>query len=75
MDFLGQLFSPTTYGVNGLDIVIFCILVFYAYEGYVLGFVASFLDLVSFVVAFLVALKSYSFLGTVLHKSLKELSK
>lgn len=66
MDFIGQLLSPSTYGINGLDIVIFCILVFYAYEGYILGFVASFLDLVSFILAFLVALKSYAFLGSLL---------
>jgi uncharacterized protein YkwD len=66
MDFLTQVFSPATYGLNGLDVVIFCILIFYAYEGYVLGFVASFLDLLSFVIAFLVALKSYAYLGSVL---------
>lgn len=66
MEFIGELLAPAAYGINGLDIVIFCILIFYAYEGYVLGFVVSLLDLVSFVLAFLIALKSYSFIGSVL---------
>lgn len=64
MDYFFSFLSPATYGLNGLDIVIFCIFVFYAYEGYMLGFIASFFDLLSFVLAFLFALKTYAFFGS-----------
>lgn len=50
-------------GINVLDIVIVFILFFYAYEGYVLGFLTSFLDLISFIFSFIIALKFYSVFG------------
>lgn len=51
---------------NLLDLVILGIVVFYAYEGYVLGFVAACIDLVSFLLSFIIALKGYSVLSPVL---------
>ncbi len=52
--------------LNWLDFVILGIILFYALEGYALGFIDAFLDLVSFVLSFAVGLKAYSFLGTLL---------
>lgn len=46
--------------VNLLDIVILGIVAFYAYEGYALGFVAALIDLASFLLSFILALKWYS---------------
>ena len=50
-------------GINVLDIVIVIVLFFYAFEGYTLGFVAAGLDLASFILSFIVALKFYSAIG------------
>src|SRR3989344_7533632 len=50
-------------GINALDFVIFFILGFYAYEGYLLGFFISGLDLVSFIFSFIIALKFYQSIG------------
>lgn len=46
-------------GFNLLDIIIILIILFYAREGFVLGFTVAFLDLASFVLSFIVALKFY----------------
>ncbi len=46
---------------NFLDIIIVLVVIFYAHEGYNLGFVIAFLDLSSFVLSFIIALKSYGF--------------
>lgn len=50
-------------GINILDLIILVILMFYGYEGYILGFVSSFTDLLSFVLSFIIALKFYSVFG------------
>lgn len=44
---------------NWVDIVIFCAVLFYAFEGYRTGFVASLIELMSFVVSFALGLKLY----------------
>ena len=51
--------NPATYGINLLDIIIVVIFLFYAYEGYKLGFVFAASDLISFVFSFIIALKFY----------------
>lgn len=50
-------------GINLLDVVIVLVLFFYAYEGYLLGFVSASLDLVSFILSFIIALKLYGEVG------------
>lgn len=62
---LFNLFSPLTFGINMLDIIIGGIFIFYAYEGYTLGFALAALDLGSFILSFLIALRFYSDLATV----------
>jgi uncharacterized protein YkwD len=49
--------------VNILDVIIVIVILFYAYEGYALGFVLAFSDLMSFVLAFFLALKSYAYVA------------
>lgn len=51
------------FGTNILDIIILIVLFFYAYEGYLLGFITAFLDLISFILSFIVALKFYASFG------------
>lgn len=63
--FLTTLVSFETFGLNLLDLIIIVIILFYAYEGYKLGFLVAFLDLGSFIVSFLLALSFYSNLGGV----------
>lgn len=50
-------------GINLLDAVIVMVLFFYAYEGYVLGFISASLDLISFILSFIIALKFYNSFG------------
>ncbi len=45
--------------LNFLDLVIVLVVLFYIREGYDLGFTLAFLDLVSFIIAFIAALKFY----------------
>lgn len=52
--------------LNWVDLVILIVLLFYALEGYFTGFIASLLDLVSFVVSFIVGLKYYAVVGAIL---------
>lgn len=73
VSFLQSLFTPLltflgqyTFGLNGLDLVILAIILFYAYEGYSLGFIHAFSDLLSFILSFILALKVYGFIGKVL---------
>lgn len=54
---------PSFLGVNILDIIIIFILFFYAYEGYILGFINASLDLSSFIISFIIALKFYNSAG------------
>ena len=49
--------------INFLDIIIVLVVMFYAHEGYDLGFVIAFLDLTSFILSFIIALKFYGFLA------------
>lgn len=51
---------------NWIDIIIFGVLLFYGLGGYSLGFFRAFLDLVNFVLAFVLALKFYNAFGNVL---------
>jgi uncharacterized protein YkwD len=69
MDTVMQLFSwlPTHLGgINFLDIIIILVVVFYAREGYTLGFSLAFLDLLSFVLSFIAALKFYNVVASLL---------
>ena len=58
--------SQYTFGLTGLDMVILGIIIFYAYEGYSLGFVHAFSDLLSFILSFVLALKFYGAIGKLL---------
>lgn len=49
---------------NFLDLILVLIVLFYVREGYSLGFTLAFLDLVSFIVAFIAALKFYSLVAS-----------
>lgn len=51
--------SVPSLGINFIDIVILLIVIFYAYEGYSLGFTVAMLDLASFILSFVFALKFY----------------
>jgi uncharacterized protein YkwD/uncharacterized membrane protein required for colicin V production len=59
MDF-SVLFSQLPFGINMLDLIIVGVVAFYAYEGYSLGFTLAVIDLVSFVISFIIALKFYT---------------
>lgn len=50
-------------GLNFLDFFIIIIILFYALEGFSVGFITSFFDLLSFVLSFILGLKFYSFAG------------
>lgn len=54
------------FGINFLDVIIIVILIFYAYEGYMLGFLVAGLDLLSFILSFIFALKFYGSYGMLL---------
>lgn len=54
------------FAISPLDIIIVLVILFYAHEGYVLGFAIAFLDLVSFILSFIVALKLYGFVASLL---------
>ncbi|MDP3941190.1 MAG: CvpA family protein [bacterium] len=53
-------------GLTFLDFIILFVILFYAYEGIVLGFLLATVDLASFILSFLIALKGYSLLGGLL---------
>jgi uncharacterized protein YkwD len=63
---ISSLFVIPDIGLNFLDVIIIIIVLFYAYEGYSLGFVVASLDLASFITSFIVALKLYSSLAQIL---------
>lgn len=44
---------------NALDVVVIGVILFYVYEGYIVGFILSLLDLLSFIFSFLLALFLY----------------
>ncbi len=62
---LGSL-SVASFGLNWVDIAIIVVLLFYAFEGYALGFYAALLDLISFVVSFALGLFLYGYIGKLL---------
>ncbi|MEK7160354.1 MAG: CvpA family protein [Patescibacteria group bacterium] len=53
-------------GINWIDIIIFAILIFYAFEGYAQGFLIAFVDLIAFSLSFLLGITFYSRLAYVL---------
>lgn len=53
----------TQFGLNWVDALVIAVFALYAVQGYAAGFVASFLDLVSFIVSFFLGLTLYSFAG------------
>src|SRR5579862_8244074 len=70
MDIVTNFFSNLSHNIsqffstlNFLDLVLILIVLFYVREGYMLGFTLAFLDLISFIIAFIAALKFYSFLA------------
>lgn len=67
MESITQFFSNLPHfftTINFLDLVIILIVIFYIHEGYSLGFTIAFLDLISFIIAFVAALKFYAFLAS-----------
>lgn len=62
----GQVLGMSFLGFNVLDGVIGIVILFYAYEGFQLGFVIAIADLLSFVLSFLIALKFYNLVGALL---------
>lgn len=52
--------------INLLDVIIVVIIAYYAVEGYALGFILAFSDLLSFILSFFLALKSYIFIARLL---------
>lgn len=63
MDIINQFilsFQHSFTSLNFLDFILFLIVLFYVREGYSLGFTLSFLDLLSFIISFIAALKFYS---------------
>ncbi|MBI2443292.1 MAG: CvpA family protein [Candidatus Levybacteria bacterium] len=53
-------------GLTYLDFIIVFVILFYAYEGIVLGLLLASVDLMSFLLSFVIALKGYSILGSFL---------
>lgn len=63
MDFLTAILNmlpSLAGGFNFLDFIILCIILFYVHEGYTLGFTLATLDLISFIISFIAALKFYT---------------
>lgn len=55
--------SLSQYGISVLDLLIVAVIFFYAFEGFKLGFTYAFMDLLSFVLSFLLGLTLYNALG------------
>lgn len=51
---------------NWIDYLILAILLFYAYEGYSSGFIGAILDLLNFVLSFIIGLRFYGFFAGIL---------
>lgn len=52
--------------LNPLDVVIVAVFIFYAVEGFTVGFTIAFFDFLSFLLSFLLGLKGYSIIGAAL---------
>lgn len=59
-------FTIPSIGFNILDFIVLFIILFYAIEGYTLGFISASMDLLSFVLSFFLALTFYNPLSSVL---------
>lgn len=55
--------------LNWVDFIILIVLLYYAFEGYMIGFIGSLLGLISFVTSFVVGLKYYGVIGAILVKT------
>jgi len=55
--------------LNWVDFIILIVLLYYAFEGYSAGFIASLLGLISFVASFIVGLKYYGAIAAILVKT------
>ena len=51
-----SLLSIRQFGVNSLDLIMLGVIIFYSYEGYLLGFILALLDFGSFIFAFIIGL-------------------
>lgn len=49
--------------INPLDVIVVVVVIYYAMEGYSLGFILAFFDLFGFLLSFFLALKSYAFIS------------
>src|SRR3989304_3861377 len=55
--------------LNWIDYLLLVVLAFYAYAGYASGFIRAILDLIGFVLSFLIGLRFYGFVAEILlHK-------
>lgn len=52
--------------LNWIDYLILVVLAFYTYEGYASGFIRALLDLINFVLSFLIGLRFYGFFAEIL---------
>ena len=55
--------------LNWIDFIILIVLLYYAFEGYSIGFIGSLLALVSFILSFVIGLKYYGAIGEILVKA------
>lgn len=67
-DFLRNIPFPvfSAFGFNWLDTIILIVFVFYAFEGFAVGFVVATLDLLSFALSFVIGLRFYAVVGSLL---------
>lgn len=63
LSFLSTSLTFSFYGLNWLDILVLLVILFYAVEGIMVGFVIATLDLLSFVFSFVIGIKLYSIVG------------
>lgn len=66
IDYFLNLFFAKEFGFTLLDFIILSVIFFYAVEGLYVGFIQALLDLTSFVLSFVIALKFYSFFAKLL---------
>lgn len=64
-----KLFPLQNINVNGIDVIMFILILFYAIEGYGAGLLDAFLDLISFIISFVVGIKFYALVGKLLASS------
>jgi uncharacterized protein YkwD/uncharacterized membrane protein required for colicin V production len=64
-------FSIPFLGLNWLDILILIILLFYAFEGFSLGFLLATIDFVSFILSFILGIALYSKIASIIVTTFK----